>query len=70
VAFSLTALFVVLTIEQYRAKREITPFVIGAISSVVALMLLGADMLLGSIVLSLVMLFSLRGYILQGRADG
>jgi len=70
VAFSLTALFVVLTIEQYKSKREITPFVIGAISSVFALILLGSDMLLGSIVLSLVILFALRKQIEGGEARG
>jgi len=70
VAFSLTALFVVLTIEQYKANRHITPFVIGAVASVIALMLLGSNMLLGAILLSLAMLFGLRGYIERGRNDG
>lgn len=70
VAFSLTALFVVLTIEQYKSKQEMAPFVVGAISSVVALMLLGSDMLLGAIILSLVILFALRKQIEKGRLDG
>jgi len=70
VAFSLTALFVVLTMEQYKNKKEITPFAIGAASSAIALMLLGSDMLLGSIILSLVILFSLRKQIEKGKLDG
>lgn len=63
VAFSLTALFVVLTIEQYKSKQELTPFVIGAVASFFGLLLLGKNMLLGSIILSLVILFSLRRHI-------
>jgi len=70
VAFSLTALFVVLTIEQYKANRHITPFVIGAIASMIALMLLGSNMLLGAILLSLAMLFGLRGQIERSSTDG
>ncbi len=70
VAFSLTALFVVLTIEQYKSKRNITPFAIGAVASVTALMLLGSNMLLGAIILSLVILFGLRSQIERGASDG
>jgi len=67
-AFSLTALFVVLTIEQYKAARSITPFAIGAVASAVSLMLLGSNMLLGAIILSLVILFSLKSQ-MERRAD-
>jgi len=70
VAFSLTALFIVLTIEQYKAQRSITPFVIGAVASVISLMLLGSNMLLGAILLSLTMLFGLRGQIERGASHG
>jgi 4-azaleucine resistance transporter AzlC len=67
VAFSLTALFVVLAMENYRSRRQILPFVIGAVASAIAMMLLSsANMLLGAIVLSLVMLFALRNRIEQG----
>jgi len=67
VAFSLTALFVVLAMENYRSRRQILPFVIGAVASAIAMMLLSsANMLLGAIVLSLVMLFALRSRIEQG----
>jgi 4-azaleucine resistance transporter AzlC len=70
VAFSLTALFIVLTIEQYKAKREVTPFAIGAVASMISLMLLGSNMLLGAILLSLVMLFGLRSQIVRGDSHG
>ena len=63
VAFSLTALFVVLTIEQYKAARDILPFAIGAVASLLSLMLLGSNMLLGAIILSLAILFGLRAQI-------
>jgi len=70
VAFSLTALFVVLTMEQYKNKKEVAPFAVGAVSSAIALILLGSDMLLGSIILSLVILFFLRKQIEKGKLDG
>lgn len=70
VAFSLTALFTVLAIEQYKTARRITPFVIGAVASVIALMLLGSNMLLGAILLSLVILFGLRSQIEGGVGTG
>ncbi len=70
VAFSLTALFVVLTIEQYKAQHNATPFIIGAIASVTALMLLGSNMLLGAILLSLAILFGLRSQIERGAQHG
>jgi len=70
VAFSLTALFVVLTIEQYKAARNIIPFAIGAVASAISLMLLGSNMLLGAIILSLVILFGLRAQIERGATDG
>ena len=63
VAFSLTALFVVLMLEQYKNRQNIIPFVIGAIASIFALILLGKNMLLGAIGFSLVMLFVLRARI-------
>ncbi len=70
VAFSLTALFVVLTIEQYKAARNILPFAIGAVASILSLMLLGSDMLLGAIILSLLILFGLRSQIWRGAQHG
>ncbi len=71
VAFSLSALFVVLAIENYKARRQILPFVIGAVASSVAMMTVSsANMLITAIVLSLVMLFALRSRIEQGESDG
>ena len=70
VAFSLTALFIVLTIEQYKNQRNITPFVIGAAASMVSMMLMGKNMLLGAIVLALVLLFALRTHIEKGNPGG
>ena len=70
VAFSLTALFVVLAMENYKARRQILPFVIGAIASAVAMMTVSsANMLIVAIALSLVMLFALRRQIERGVND-
>ena len=70
VAFSLTALFVVLAMENYKSRRQILPFVIGAVASAVAMMTVSsANMLIVAIVLSLVMLFALRRQIEPGESD-
>ena len=64
VAFSLTALFVVLAIEKYKAQRQILPLVIGAVASTMAIMTASsANMLVVAIFLSLAMLFALRSRI-------
>ena len=56
--FSLTALFVVLAIEQYKVNKNYIPFLIGAISSILAIIFLPiANMLIASIIISLVFLF-------------
>jgi len=56
--FSLTALFVVLAIEQYKVNKNYIPFLIGAISSILAIVFLPiANMLIASIIISLVFLF-------------
>ncbi len=56
--FSLTALFVVLCIEQYRNLKNTTPFIIGAMASVFALVFVPSDkMLVVSISISLLLLF-------------
>jgi 4-azaleucine resistance transporter AzlC len=56
--FSLTALFVVLAIEQYKVNKNYIPFLIGAISSILAITFLPIDnMLIASILISLVFLF-------------
>lgn len=57
--FSLTALFIVLSIEQYKNLKNILPFIIGGISSIVAFIIVPNDkMLITSIVLSLVLLLT------------
>ncbi len=67
VAFSLTALFVVLAMEQYKARRQILPYIIGAVASTIALMSVNStNMLITSIMLSLVMMFALRSRIEAG----
>ena len=59
--FSLTALFVVLCIEQYKNLKNITPFFIGLVSSLFALIFVASDkMLVVSISISLFMLFFFR----------
>jgi len=56
--FSLTALFVVLAIEQYKNNKNITPFIIGAISSILAFVLVPLNnMLIFAIVCSLIAMF-------------
>lgn len=56
--FSLTALFVVLCIEQYKSLKNIFPFFIGFLSSIFALIFIPSDkMLLVSIISALILLF-------------
>lgn len=59
--FSLTALFVVLCIEQYKNLKNITPFVIGAIASIISLCFIPSDkMLIASIIFALVLMFTFK----------
>lgn len=59
--FSLTALFVVLCIEQYKNLQNIVPFIIGLISSILALIFVPSDkMLIVSIILALFLMFTFR----------
>jgi len=56
--FSLTALFVILAIEQYKANKNFVPFFIGAITSIIAILLVPIDsMLIFAIVCSLIGMF-------------
>ncbi|AXX93367.1 branched-chain amino acid transporter AzlC [Malaciobacter molluscorum LMG 25693] len=56
--FSLTALFVVLCIEQYKNLKNIFPFLIGLVSSIFSLIFIPSDkMLIVSIFISLIMMF-------------
>jgi 4-azaleucine resistance transporter AzlC len=55
--FSLTALFIVLCIEQYKNLKNILPFIMGSITSIISFIIVPTDkMLITSIVLSLVLL--------------
>jgi predicted branched-subunit amino acid permease len=54
--FALTALFVVLLIEQWKKIKEPLPFVIATISSSVAIIIFYDQMLLVSIMLSIIVL--------------
>ena len=59
--FSLTALFVVLCIEQYKNLKNIVPFIIGLISSIFALCFVPSDkMLIVSIIVALFLLFTFK----------
>lgn len=59
--FSLTALFVVLCIEQYKNLKNITPFIIGGFASLIALVFIPSDkMLIASIIIALVLMFSFK----------
>jgi len=59
--FSLTALFVVLCIEQYKNLQNIVPFIIGASASLIALFMVPSDkMLIVSIIFALLLMFLFR----------
>ena len=59
--FSLTALFVVLCIEQYKNLQNYMPFIIGLIASVCALIFVSSDkMLIVSIIIALILMFTFR----------
>jgi 4-azaleucine resistance transporter AzlC len=59
--FSLTALFVVLCIEQYKNLQNSIPFIIGAIASLIALFCIPSDkMLIVSIIFALILMFTFR----------
>lgn len=59
--FSLTALFVVLCIEQYKNLQNISPFIIGLMASITALIFVPSDkMLIISIFIALFFLFSFK----------
>lgn len=59
--FALTALFVVLTIEQYNKLKKIKPFLIAFISGIICLLFINDKfMLLISIILSVILILLLR----------
>ena len=59
--FSLTALFVVLAMEQYRQIKKLSPFMIGAVASICGFVLVSKNnMLLTSIILALIGMFLLK----------
>ena len=59
--FSLTALFVVLCIEQYKNLQNSMPFIIGLIASVCALIFVPSDkMLIVSIIIALILMFTFK----------
>lgn len=60
--FSLTALFIVLCIEQYKNLQNPIPFIIGGLASFFALIFIPSDkMLVVSIIIALVLLFFFKG---------
>lgn len=59
--FSLTALFIVLAIEQYKAIKSRLPFVIGTVSAIAAYTLLPMDrMLVSAMGIALLLMFLLK----------
>lgn len=59
--FSLTALFVVLCIEQYKNLQNAVPFIIGGVASFLALCFVPSDkMLIVSIIGSLILMFTFK----------
>lgn len=66
--FSLTALFVVLCIEQYKNLQNAVPFVIGALASLFALFAVPSDkMLIVSIVIALLLMFTFQKKVDHGK---
>ena len=66
--FSLTALFVVLCIEQYKKLQNILPFIIGTIASLIAFTIVPSDkMLITSIILSLILLLTFEKRIINDK---
>ena len=64
--FSLTALFVVLCIEQYKNLKNITPFIIGFVASIFSLVFIPSDkMLIVSILIALLLMFTFKKKILN-----
>jgi len=67
--FSLTALFIVLAIEQYKSINNYLPFAIGAVSTITAYSVLPVDrMLISAIGFSLLFMFILKRQI-EGRPE-
>jgi 4-azaleucine resistance transporter AzlC len=66
--FALTALFIVLVIEQWKNIREVMPFVIATLSSIVVLYFYSEHMLVGSIMLSILTLITIRAF--KGKSYG
>ena len=61
IEFALTALFVVLACEQYKNSKQVLPFVLASVISLVALIFLPSEhMLMGSIILAIVLMFVFR----------
>lgn len=59
--FSLTALFIVLAVEQYKNFKSYLPFVIGTVSAITAYSLLPVDrMLISAIGFSMLLMFMLK----------
>ena len=58
--FALTALFVVLLIEQWKKVKEPLPFIVAIFSSLVAIYFFSEQMLLLSIVLSIALLMTIK----------
>jgi 4-azaleucine resistance transporter AzlC len=64
--FSLTALFIVLAIEQYKVNQNFTPFIIGAVTSIVAFVLVPINsMLIFSIACSLLGMFIFKNRLIN-----
>lgn len=58
--FALTALFIVLLIEQWKKVKEPLPFIVAIFSSLVALYFFSEQMLLLSIILSIALLMTIK----------
>lgn len=66
--FSLTALFVVLAIEQYKANKNYTPFILGAVASILAFVIVPINsMLIFAIICALVGMFIFKKRLENGR---
>lgn len=68
--FALTALFIVLLMEQFQSYKTKLPFIIGGVSSIVSITTMGrTNMLMVAVVLAIVLLLALKERIIQNESD-
>lgn len=68
--FALTALFIVLLIEQFKSYKTRIPFLIGAFCAIVSIIIIGrANMLLASVISSILIMLALEKRIVENESN-